>query len=122
MASTRLLGSPIQIENGVRAKVELIASIEMAVDEWGLIHGGFTFGLADYSAMLAINDPFVVLGNANVKFHAPVVVGDVMIAIAQVEEVEGRKRVVDVSVYVGEKQVLSGQMRCYVLSKHVCDG
>jgi acyl-coenzyme A thioesterase PaaI-like protein len=121
MASSKLLGFPIHIENGVSAKVELTASKEMAVDEWGLIHGGFTFSLADYSAMLAINDPFVVLGSAEVKFHSPVVVGDIMRANAQVSKVEGRKHIVDVSVYVGEKQVFSGQMRCYVLSKHVCD-
>jgi acyl-coenzyme A thioesterase PaaI-like protein len=93
----------------------------MAVDRWGLIHGGFTFGLADYSAMLAVNDPYVVLESADVKFLAPVVVGNIMRAIAEVREVDGKKHIVDVNVYVGEKKVLSGQMKCYVLSKHVCE-
>jgi acyl-coenzyme A thioesterase PaaI-like protein len=44
----------------------------MAADQRGLVHGGFTFGLADYAAMVAVNDPNVVLGAAEVRFLAPV--------------------------------------------------
>ena len=47
----------------------------MAADGRGLVHGGFTFGLADFAAMCAVNDPNVVLGAATCKFLAPVQVG-----------------------------------------------
>jgi len=63
-----------------------------------LIHGGFTFGLADYAAMLAVNEPTVVPANATAKFLAPVVVGDRLEAEATVEQTDGKKRTVKVTV------------------------
>ncbi|MEZ4484205.1 MAG: hotdog domain-containing protein [Syntrophotaleaceae bacterium] len=63
---------------------------EMCADDAGLIHGGFTFGLADYSAMLAVNDPHVVLGGAETRFLAPVQCGEVMVATAEVVEAQGK--------------------------------
>jgi acyl-coenzyme A thioesterase PaaI-like protein len=90
-ADPRLLGLPVLIKKGT-ALVELTATEEMAVDDRGLVHGGFTFGLADYAAMLAVNDPLVVLGSADVKFTEPVKVGESMLATGVVEAVEGRRR------------------------------
>ena len=46
---------------------------------------------ADYAAMLAVNDPFVVLGAAQTRFLAPVAVGERVIARAFREQHEGRK-------------------------------
>ena len=40
-----------------RAVAALTTDPEMAADDRGLVHGSFTFGLADYAAMLAVNDP-----------------------------------------------------------------
>jgi acyl-coenzyme A thioesterase PaaI-like protein len=119
-ADPRLLGTPVLLEKG-KAVVELTATTEMAVDDWGLIHGGFTFGLADYAAMLAVNDPLVVLGSADVKFTAPVKAGERMVATGVVESVDRRKRDVSVEVSVGEIVVLKGTMACYVLKRHVLD-
>jgi acyl-coenzyme A thioesterase PaaI-like protein len=118
-ADQSLLGTPIQIEEGNFAVVELKASPEMVVDEVGLIHGGFTFGLADYAAMLAVNEPYVVLGSSEVKFTAPVKLGDHMRATAKVEGVEGKRRDVHVEVHVEGKLVLRGEMTCFVLPRHV---
>lgn len=61
LASKKLIGNPVKIEAG-RAEVELPTIKEMAIDEYDLVHGGFTFGLADYAAMLAVSEPTVVLG------------------------------------------------------------
>jgi len=104
-----------------KAVVKLTATEEMAVDDRGLVHGGFTFGLADYAAMLAVNDPLVVLGSADVKFTAPVKVGETMTATGVVEAVDGRRRGVSVEVSVGDMVVLEGTMACYVLHRHVFD-
>jgi len=119
-ADPRLLGTPALLEKGT-AVVEFTTTEEMAVDDRGLVHGGFTFGLADYAVILAVNDPLVVLGSADVKFTAPVKVGERMTATCVVEAVDGRRRDVSVGVSVGDRVVLKGSMRCYVLQRHVFD-
>jgi len=118
-ADPHLLGRPILVRDDVEAVVELEASEEMAVDDRGLIHGGFTFGLADYAAMLAVNHPYVVLVSSQVRFLAPVKLGDVMRARAEVVSRGERRREVSVEVSVGQEKVLTGTMTCYVLEVHV---
>ncbi|HEX9915353.1 MAG TPA: hotdog domain-containing protein [Candidatus Bathyarchaeia archaeon] len=120
-SNPRYLGTPVLIEDGVRSVVELTAVVDMAVDERGLVHGGFAFGLADYAAMLAVNDPYVVLGSAEVRFTVPVRVGEKMRAEARVESVEGKRRDVSVEVDVDGRRVLRGRMTCFVLGRHVLD-
>ena len=93
----------------------------MAADDKGLVHGGFVFGLADYAAMLAVNDPHVVLGAASIKFLKPVSVGDQLSAEARVSEVSGRKHLVDVIVSRDEESLLEGQLTCFVLDRHVLE-
>lgn len=117
--SSRLVGKPVEVETGVRAVAELMATQEMIADASGLIHGGFTFGLADYAAMLAVNHPNVVLGSAQTKFTAPVKVGEMMRAEATVAKIEGRKSEVNVEVKVGEQKVFTGTFLCFTLDKHV---
>ncbi len=121
LARQNLVGSPIRIIDDVEAEVELRAVEEMAVDERGLIHGGFTFGVADYAAMLAVNHPFVVLGASQARFTAPVKVGDLMRARGKVISKEGRRREVAVEVFVEDKKVLTGTMICYILDRHVLE-
>ncbi len=118
-AAPRLVGRLVSLEEGVEAVAELETGDEMAVDEHGLVHGGFTFSLADYAAMTAVNHPNVVLGGADCRFVAPVKAGETMVARASVKGVEGRRRDVEVEVSVGEKKVFEGIFKCYVLDKHV---
>ena len=117
--SADLVGSPVDVIEGVKAIAQLRTRGDMVVDSTGLIHGGFTFGLADYAAMLAVNHPYVVLSSANVKFTAPVNVGETMIAEAKVTTVDGKKSEVNVEVKVEERRVLMGLFTCYTLDKHV---
>jgi len=118
-AASRLVGRLVSLEEGVEAVAELETGDEMAVDEHGLVHGGFTFSLADYAAMTAVNHPNVVLGGADCRFVAPVKAGETMVARASVKGAEGRRRDVEVEVSVGEKKVFEGIFKCYVLDKHV---
>ncbi|WP_456365114.1 PaaI family thioesterase [Thermococcus sp.] len=121
LASERLVGRPVKIEEGY-AEVGLLTTEEMTVDEYGLVHGGFTFGLADYAAMLAVNEPTVVLGKAEVRFLKPVKAGELLTAKAEVREDLGRKRVVWVEVLNERKErVFEGTFHCYVLEKHVLE-
>ncbi len=116
-----LCGSPTQLAPG-RATVELTTTAAMGADAHGLVHGGFVFGLADHAAMLAINEPTVVLGAANLRFLAPVTVGQTCVATAEVTAHEGKKHIVSVSVVVAETEVLSGELTCFVPSRHVLEG
>ena len=118
-ANPRILGTPLTIEDGVRSEVELVATKEMAVDEQNLVHGGFTYSLADYAAMLAVNHPYVVLGGSESRFLAPVKIGDRMLARADVAGENRNRRDVNVEVLVGEVKVFTGSFKCYVLEKHV---
>ena len=49
-------------------------------------------------------------------------VGERMVARARVEGEKGRKRVVSVTVTVGETAVMDGELTCFVLDGHVLDG
>jgi len=115
-----LCGRPVELAPG-RAVVELLPSAPMRADERDLVHGGFVFGLADHAAMLAINEPTVVLGSASVRFLAPVVVGERCVAVATVREQSGKKHVVDVEVTRGDDIVFAGEMTCFVPPRHVLD-
>jgi len=119
MISPRLVGEPIEIAEN-RASARLETSAEMAADERGLVHGGFTFGLADYAAMLAVNDPHVALGAAECRFLAPVTVGETMTATAEITENKGKKRIVHCSVATHRK-VFEGTFVSFVPDRHILD-
>ena len=118
--AAHLCGRPVELGAG-RARVVLELSREMAADGRGLVHGGFTFGLADYAAMLAVNEPPVVLASAQVKFLGPAVAGDRLEAEATVERSEGKKRWVKVVVRRAGTPVLEGEFLAVVPDKHILD-
>ncbi|MBU2510927.1 PaaI family thioesterase [bacterium] len=115
-----LCGNPLELKTNY-SRIELITSSKMAVDEKGLIHGGFIFGLADYAAMLAVNDPNVVLGSSESKFLKPVRVGDTVIAEAIISSTDKKKRFVDVGVTRDGVPVFKGSFTCFILDNHVLD-
>ncbi len=104
------------------ATVLLATSDDMAADSRGLVHGGFVFGAADYAAMVAVNDPHVVLGAADTRFTAPVQVGDAVVCQATVEAEKGRKRTVKVVCHVDGRTVMEGVFTTFVLDSHVLGG
>lgn len=122
-----LNGTPIEITEK-SSKVELTVIDLMKVDEKGLIHGGFIFGMADYAAMIAVNHPNVVLGGANVKFIKPTKEGDHLIAEAILRNDERiimkngvEKIIVDVVIKREDLIVFEGEFTCFILKKHVLD-
>lgn len=116
-----LVGRVLEIEPDHFARVSLVTTQDMIVDDKNLIHGGFTFGLADYSAMVAINHPNVVLTGAEVHFIRPVKLGDILLALARVEEKENQKRKIQVEIRVADKSVFQGKFNCQILEKHVLE-
>ena len=115
-----LCGQPEELQPGY-CRVAFKTTGRMVADSKGLVHGGFVFGLADYAAMLAVNNPHVVLGAAEVKFLKPVSVGEELVAEARVSAVSGRKHLVDVMVLRDTDKLLEGRLTCFVLDRHVLD-
>lgn len=115
-----LCGNPLDVGEG-SSRVQLKTTPDMAADESGLVHGGFIFSLADYAAMIAVNHPNVVLGAADVKFLKPVSVGETVLADAKVEEIQGKKHWVAVSVGSDTGTCFQGMLTCFVLEQHVLE-
>ena len=120
-ADPALCGRIVDLGEGW-AHVALDTTDAMVVDVQGLVHGGFVFGLADYAAMLAVNDPNVVLAGAQTRFLKPVGSGDRVIAQAQTVATGGRKHEVRVEARVGSEAVFEGTFTCIVLGRHVLEG
>jgi uncharacterized protein (TIGR00369 family) len=118
MIDNELCGRPLLIDDNY-SRVEMIMTRKMAVDVTGLVHGGFVFGLADHSAMIAVNHPNVVLGAAEVQFLRPVKSGDILIAEARAGKKEGKKQSVSVTVKNGDTEVFKGVFVCFTLDTHV---
>lgn len=118
--NTTLCGVPESLEQGY-AKLVLESTETMAVDEQGLVHGGFVFGLADHAVMLAVNHPNVVLGAAESRFLKPVRVNDRLVSEARITESSGKKRFVSVTVENDSGRVFEGQFTCFVLPQHVLE-
>ncbi len=115
---TSLCGKVTKLEKNY-AEVLLHTTQQMAVDELGLVHGGFVFGAADFSAMSAVNDPLVVLGASMSKFTAPVKSGDAVLCKAKVVSEKGTRRTVDVQAFVEGRLVYEGSFTTFVLDAHV---
>lgn len=118
--TARLCGEPRELREGY-SKVALTTGDEMGADEHGLVHGGFVFGLADYAAMLAVNQPNVVLGSAQARFLKPVVIGESLTAEATVVERDGRKQIVAVDVERAGELVFRGEFVCFIPDRHILD-
>ena len=101
------------------ARVVLHTSELMTADAEGLIHGGFLFSAADYAAMAAVNDPYVVLGSSEVRFLTPVAKGQSVDFEAVVTEERGKKRVVSVVGMCDGLRVFEGVFTAFVLEGHV---
>ena len=118
----RLNGKVISIEENL-AIVELDTITEMVADEKGLIHGGFIFSAADFAAMVAVNNPNVVLASSNVKFFLPTKVNETLFFTATViENKDNSKYKVNViGLNQNEKKVFEGIFECVVLKRHILE-
>jgi len=118
MVNEHLCGIPIELKENF-AQVKLETTEEMIVDDTGLIHGGFIFGLADYCAMLAVNHPNVVLGGAEVRFLKPIKRSDTLIANGNVINKNGKKIHVKVEVFKKEELIFDGKFICFTPKFHI---
>ncbi|MFX1412018.1 MAG: hotdog domain-containing protein [Promethearchaeota archaeon] len=122
LASYEFVGKPKIIKTGKSSEVILSINKKMVVDKRGLVHGGFTFSLADYASMIAVNHPNVVLLSSNVRFLKPVVYKDRLIAKAHIIETKKNKNKVSCEVFNQKNErVFEGEFFCISLPRHVLD-
>jgi acyl-coenzyme A thioesterase PaaI-like protein len=62
-------GEILKLESGY-AKVHIGNHEVMRADEVGLVHGGFIFSAADFAAMVAVNEPNVVLASSQLSLSS----------------------------------------------------
>ena len=78
-------------------------------------------GAADYAAMAAVNDPYVVLGSSEVRFLAPVAKGQSVDFEATVTEERGKRRMVSVVGMCDGRRVFEGAFVAFVLVGYVLE-
>ena len=103
----------------MRVVVNLTTHEDMVVDNYGLIHGGFIFGAADFAAMSVVNEKNVVLVASNSEFLSPVKLGDIVSFTAILRQTEGRKRNIDVKAFVHDIKVFEGEFKTVITDRHV---
>jgi len=113
-----LMGEITFHERG-NVEVRLETTSAMVADDLGLVHGGFIFSAADYAAMVAVNEPNVVLIGSECQFLSPVKFHDEVVFKAKVRHKEGRKRNVHVNAYVYDVKVFSGEFKTVITEEHV---
>jgi acyl-CoA thioesterase len=115
-----LCGDLVEIEDGF-AKVKLETTKAMLADNEGLIHTGFIFSAANFVAMAAVNEPYVILSGAKVEFLAPIEYGDIIEFEALVKHKESRKRVITVIGKTLNVKVFEGKFTTVILNNHILD-
>lgn len=111
-------GDIVKLELGF-ARISLETNETMRADDVGLVHGGFIFSAADFAAMVAVNEPNVVLASCSCLFLAPVRVGDFVTFDATEHQHEGRKRNVTVRGFVHDIKVFEGEFKTVITDRHV---
>ena len=101
------------------AAVLLETTRRMALDKNGLIHSGNLYSSAAYAALLAINNPHAIVIGAEVKFLAPLEVGNEVVFKAQTLQEDTKKREVKVEGFVLDIKVFDAMFYIAVFEKHV---
>lgn len=114
----RRVGNVLKLDEGY-AKVQLDTNDSMAIDRSGLIHSGDIYSAANFTAMAAVNDKNCMTVGGNVKFLAPLEVGNVLELEAKALQKDTKKREVEVKGYVLDIKVFEGTIYVVVFDKHI---
>lgn len=102
-----------------KATVLLEATNKMVLDKQGLVHSGYLFSSAAYCALLAVNEPNGIMIGAEVKFLAPIELGNEVLFRAETLQEDTKKREVKVEGFVLDIKIFDGMFYVAVFEKHV---
>lgn len=101
------------------AIVFLPTDAQMILDKTGLIHTGALYSSAAYAALLAVNQPNGVIIGADVKFLAPVELGNEVTFIAKRLQEDTKKREVSVEGRVLDIKIFEAVIYVAVFERHI---
>ncbi len=102
-----------------KASVLLEATNKMALDKNGLIHSGYLFSSAAYSALLAVNEPNAIVIGAEIKFLAPIEIGNEILFKAETLQEDTKKREIKVEGFVLDIKIFDAMIFVAVFERHV---
>ncbi|TLD82932.1 hypothetical protein LS70_006490 [Helicobacter sp. MIT 11-5569] len=102
-----------------KASVLLEVTNKMVIDKTGLIHSGYLFSSAAYCALLAVNEPNGIMIGAEVKFLAPIELGNEVLYRAETLQEDTKKREVKVEGFVLDIKIFDAIFYIAVFDKHV---
>lgn len=118
LINQNLVGSLKEVEQN-RAIVSLTCTEDMVVDQKGLIHSGFLFSSANYAAIVAVNHPNALLAVSKANFLAPAVLNNVIEFRANALQTEAKKRIVEVTGFLGNEKIFEAEFAIVVMDKHI---
>jgi len=113
-----ICGNIIELKKGY-AKTSLLTTEDMVSDDLGLIHSGFIYNAADYTAAVAVNEQNTIVIGSHFKFLAPAKIHDLIIFEAKAKFEDSRKREIKVVGKINDIKVFDGIFHAVVLEKHI---
>ena len=115
LGQREIVGELVDVELGKSAISVLEVDPEMAFERSGIMRGHYIFAQADSLALAVIDARQVVTGIANLKFKRPALVGEKLVAKAQVIRVKGNKSVVLVETRANGEEVFRAKFLMFAL-------
>ncbi|MBO8126710.1 MAG: transcription factor FapR [Firmicutes bacterium] len=116
VSSTDIIGDLIEInlDESALSVLDTDSSMTFAASE--IVRGHHIFAQANSLAAALVDAPVALTGSAQIKYLAPVYAGQRIVAKAKVTKIEGRKRLIKVRSYVGDKDVFVGDFTLFALA------
>ena len=100
-----IVGEIVDLELDKRGISILETTSKMAFDKTKVIRGDIIFAQANSLAIATIDAKVALTGVANIKYKLPVIVGQTLVAKAEVTRIRGNKKFVFVRTYVKQQEV-----------------
>lgn len=98
IASTDVIGDLIDLQLGKSGISLMTIMPEMVFEKTGLARGHYVFSQANSLAIAVVDAPVAVTGVANIKYKAPIYIGDKLVAKAEVVKQRGNKNFIWVKI------------------------
>ncbi|MFW6035952.1 MAG: transcription factor FapR [Halothermotrichaceae bacterium] len=109
-----VIGELLKLKLDKSAESILETTEDMALQRSKIIRGHYLFAQANSLAVATVDAKSVLTGTADLKFHQKVHIGDKIVAKAEVKTRDGRKYIIKVNSYHGDKLVFSGDFIMFI--------
>ena len=109
LATNDVVGELLELERGVGGVSLMTITPDMVFEKHQWARGNEVFAQANSLALALADAPIALTGVANIKFKAPLRVGDKLIARGRVVRTRGNKYFIWVHTYRGVQEVFRGK-------------